>query len=130
VMARRSFDEIVKEEESIQSASLDMEGGQMPTCLALFDRFLLCYSIPSQFKAMYRQGQIADCNDKFQDFKYCMSIRSSASSTELKREAWVKRRAEWWASRRLAPSCEDVFDGVKQYPADTKDKLDFLRKKD
>ena len=29
---------------------------------------------------------------------------------EERREAWIRRRAEWWAHRRLGKSSEDVWD--------------------
>jgi hypothetical protein len=29
---------------------------------------------------------------------------------EEKREAWIRRRAEWWAHRRLTRSSEDVWE--------------------
>ena len=29
---------------------------------------------------------------------------------EEQREAWIRRRAEWWAHRRLEKSSEDVWD--------------------
>lgn len=33
-----------------------------------------------------------------------------AMNPENKREAWIRRRAEWWATRRLSKSSEDVWD--------------------
>jgi hypothetical protein len=39
----RRFDELVKEEEAIHTASLPFSGG-VPSCLTLFDRLLACYS--------------------------------------------------------------------------------------
>lgn len=29
---------------------------------------------------------------------------------EEQREAWIRRRAEWWAHRRIEQSSEDVWD--------------------
>ena len=29
---------------------------------------------------------------------------------EERRDAWIRRRAEWWARRRLEKSSEDVWD--------------------
>lgn len=39
---RRTFERLVEEELPIQRHSVAMEGG-MPSCLTLFDNFLLCY---------------------------------------------------------------------------------------
>ncbi len=42
IRTKPTFDQLVQEEVPIQSASVAMEGG-MPSCLTLFDNFLLCY---------------------------------------------------------------------------------------
>jgi hypothetical protein len=31
-------------------------------------------------------------------------------SEEKKEEVWIRRRAEWWAERRLGKSSEDVWE--------------------
>jgi predicted GH43/DUF377 family glycosyl hydrolase len=56
---------------------------------------------------VYRYGTSRDCTYKFEDFKYCMSLKSS--SEEEKRALWIRRKAEWWASRRVGGSSEDVW---------------------
>jgi len=33
---------------------------------------------------------------------------------EERREAWIFRRAEWWANRRVGKSSEDVWD-IREY---------------
>ncbi|TNY22571.1 hypothetical protein DMC30DRAFT_348813 [Rhodotorula diobovata] len=80
----------------------------MPSCLTLFDNFLLCYSLASQIKSVYRHGAPRECTPKFEDFKFCMSIKNL--SDEQRDEVWVRRRAEWWARRRLGKSSEDVWE--------------------
>jgi hypothetical protein len=109
-----------------------MEGG-MPKCLTLFDNFLLCYcpshpfqsrfhllrlltlsretALASQVKSVYRHGAPRDCTPKFEDFKFCMSVKGL--SEEKKEEVWIRRRAEWWAERRLGKSSEDVWEARK-----------------
>lgn len=62
----------------------------------------------SQAKAVYRFGEPRNCSRKLDDFKFCMTLKSQ--SQEDKDEAWVQRRAEWWARRRLEPSSEDVWE--------------------
>jgi hypothetical protein len=42
-MATQSLAELTREELPLQSASVDMEGGNMPSCMTLFDRYLACY---------------------------------------------------------------------------------------
>lgn len=55
---------------------------------------------------MYRYGQMAECSAKMEDFKFCMMSKSM--HPEERRDAWIRRRAEWWAQRRVTRSSEDV----------------------
>jgi hypothetical protein len=131
----RTFDELVKEEEAIQDASLDFSGG-VPTCLKIFDRYIKCYGktllvafllftkdathlfiycyflakgLASQTTSLYRQGRLKeDCQDIFHDWAFCLTLRGL--EPEEKRRQWIQRRAEWWARRRLGRSSEDVWD--------------------
>lgn len=50
-----------------------------------------------------------------EDFKFCMSLKSMEPNA--KRDAWIRRRAEWWANRRLGKSSENVWD-VRKYASD------------
>lgn len=89
------------------------------------DEFMMCYSmcqvpivmclgnanvlaLVPQLRSLYRYGEFPDCQWKWQDFKYCLSMKSEP--TEKRRELWIKRRAEWWANRRMTGSSEDVWD--------------------
>ncbi|THH30409.1 hypothetical protein EUX98_g3771 [Antrodiella citrinella] len=62
----------------------------------------------AQVKSLYRYGKMTECSQKVEDFKFCMS--NNWMHPEEKREAWLRRRAEWWANRRLGKSSEDVWD--------------------
>lgn len=62
----------------------------------------------SQMRSLYRYGEMASCSRKGEDVKFCMSLKGL--SAEEKRTEWLKRRAEWWAQRRLTKSSEDVWD--------------------
>ena len=64
--------------------------------------------IASQMKSLYRYGQMAECQNKLEDFKYCMSSKSM--HPQEKYEAWIRRRAEWWARRRMTKSSEEVWE--------------------
>jgi hypothetical protein len=64
--------------------------------------------IRSQVKAIYRYGGRPVRGPKLEDFKFCMSLKSM--HPEERREAWISRRAEWWANRRMAKSSEDIWD--------------------
>ena len=72
------------------------------------DEFLMCYALGPQLRNLYRHGTYRDCTYKWADFKYCLSLKSEEMDT--RRELWVKRRAEWWAKRRVGPSSEDVWN--------------------
>jgi len=72
------------------------------------DEFLMCYALMPQLRNVYRYGELRDCTYKFDDFKYCMSLKGE--DVEERRRLWVRRRAEWWAARRVGPSSEDVWE--------------------
>jgi hypothetical protein len=112
-----------QEEEYLRKVHPTAE--DIPGCMALFDDFLACNSAISfshapvtdhltmlvlgfQLKSLYRHGHMSVCGPKMEEFKYCMSIKSL--HPEEKRDAWIRRRAEWWARRRLLRSSEDVWD--------------------
>ena len=121
----------VVEEETARLKLLHPTPEDIPGCLKLFDDFLMCngartsakgwnelhwlmrfVALGSQLRSLYRYGGMASCSRKLEDFKFCMSLK--ALSAEDKREAWIRRRAEWWATRRLSKSSEDVWD-VRKY---------------
>jgi hypothetical protein len=62
----------------------------------------------SQLKSLYRYGEMSKCGTKMEDFKFCMSHK--ALHPEEKRDLWIRRRAEWWAKRRITESSEDVWE--------------------
>ncbi|KAF5370692.1 hypothetical protein D9758_002006 [Tetrapyrgos nigripes] len=62
----------------------------------------------SQVKSYYRYGQGTVCGAKLQDWKFCLGLKFL--EPEEQREAWIRRRAEWWARRRLGKSSEDVWE--------------------
>ena len=85
-------------------------------CNGVFSQFRLCTlskwvlsaAVRSQVKAVYRYGGRPRCSQKMDDFKFCLTLK--ALHPEEQREAWIRRRAEWWANRRLTKSTEDVWD--------------------
>ncbi|KAI0063558.1 hypothetical protein BV25DRAFT_1824103 [Artomyces pyxidatus] len=80
----------------------------VPGCMTLFDEFLSCNMVGKQFRSLYRYGEMAHCTPKFNEFKFCMSIKSL--HPEQRRDVWIRHRAEWWARRRLGTSSESVWD--------------------
>ncbi len=122
------YDEAVKQEVQRLSAELP-KPEDIPQCMQLLDNFFKCYgthllseptptkidsaivcilALGAQMKSLYRFGRTSECSHKFQDFKFCLSNKNL--SEEEKRTAWIQRRGEWWASRRVERSSEDVWE--------------------
>ncbi|TFK44785.1 hypothetical protein BDQ12DRAFT_621174 [Crucibulum laeve] len=85
----------------------------IPSCLSLFDDYLSCNVIRNQIKSLYRYGERRECAQKVEDFKFC--LLHTSMHPEEKRDAWIRRRAEWWANRRLGKSSEGVWD-IREEP--------------
>jgi len=102
----------VLEEEKVRLRKLHPTPEDIPTYLKVLEDFLNCNIVGSQFRSLYREGQVAACNPKLEEAKFCFSLRS-LSPTE-RRDAWINRRAEWWARRRLSGSSEDVWELRKE----------------
>ena len=74
---------------------------------------LIFIAASSQIRSLYRYGHMAECTPAWSDFKFCLSLR--ALSAEERRVAWIRHRAEWWATRRtMMGSSEDVWE-VRKY---------------
>ncbi|KAF8483180.1 hypothetical protein JB92DRAFT_2763111 [Gautieria morchelliformis] len=101
------FETTFKQEVAYLSA-VHPKPEDIPSCLSLLDDFFRCNVLGSQLRTIYRYGHAAQCRPKFDDFKFCMSLKTL--SAEEKRLEWIRRRAEWWAERRLTRSSEDVWD--------------------
>ncbi|KAI0072721.1 hypothetical protein K474DRAFT_1667498 [Panus rudis PR-1116 ss-1] len=119
-MSASKFDEVVKQEEEYLR-KIYPTPDDIPGCMTLFDNFISCNIISTQVKSLYRYGHMSECAQKSEDFKFCMSNKSL--HPEEKRDAWIRRRAEWWAKRRLTKSSEDVWDmrtePLQNYPPPT-----------
>ncbi|WVW79532.1 hypothetical protein I302_101501 [Kwoniella bestiolae CBS 10118] len=107
------FESVLQDEEKYQEVQYPTTE-QVPTCMTLLDEFLMCYALAPQLRSMYRYGEFRDCTWKWEDFKYCLSLKSE--DEEVRRKLWIKRRAEWWAKRRVGGSSEDVWDVRSEPP--------------
>lgn len=123
----KSFDELVEDEVATVRAGLLIEAHPhllrpssyppfdpsdphppTPTCLALFERFLSCYSLGSQAKALYRHGSRVACEPKKEDWKFCVATKGLGE--EKRREVWIRRKAERSVEdRKREGSSEDVW---------------------
>lgn len=122
------FNAVVSHEEA-RLGSLHPTPEEIPSCLSAFDDFLSCNSKPyessllrpfpefdaveilvlgTQLKSIYRFGEMARCSAKWNEFKFCMSIKNL--HPEQRRDAWIRHRAEWWARQRLGLSSENVWE--------------------
>ncbi|KIK27076.1 hypothetical protein PISMIDRAFT_675389, partial [Pisolithus microcarpus 441] len=77
----------------------------IPGCVSLLDGFFMCHVLNAQFKSLYRYGRMSECGDKLEAFKFCLSLKSM--HPEQKRDAWIRRRAEGLAAKRLGKSSEN-----------------------
>ena len=77
-------------------------------------RYHLRSVVGKQLTSLYRYGHMSVCGPKLEEFKFCMSLKGL--HPEERRDAWIRRRAEWWARRRLEKSSEDVWD-IRTYVA-------------
>ncbi|PWN49096.1 hypothetical protein IE53DRAFT_370055 [Violaceomyces palustris] len=101
------FQRVLQEEIDFHMASTPID--DMPSCTNLFDKWASCFAIGPQLKAIYRYGGVQDCKDKLDDFKFCLTMKSMTK--EQKYQAWITRRAEITASKRLGPqSSENVWE--------------------
>ncbi|KAG6877470.1 hypothetical protein C0993_007087 [Termitomyces sp. T159_Od127] len=107
VMSKLDFQTAVRQEEANLRA-LYPTAEDIPGCISLFDTYLSCSVIRNQIKSIYRYGERPVCGPKFEDFKFCFSLKSL--DPEERRDLWISRRAEWWAHRRLTKSSEDIWD--------------------
>jgi hypothetical protein len=81
----------------------------IPTCTNLLDTVFACHAVRNSIKSLYRYGERRPCGEKVEDFKFCMSTKWMED--EERYEAWIQRRAMWWAKRRVQePSTEDVWE--------------------
>ncbi|KAH7907454.1 hypothetical protein BJ138DRAFT_1014460 [Hygrophoropsis aurantiaca] len=106
-MSSAEFQAAVRQEEDYLR-KVHPTADDIPGCMSLFDDYLLCNVLGAQVKSLYRHGRMSECRDKMDDFKFCMSLK--AMHPEQKRDAWIRRRAEWWAARRVGRSSENVWD--------------------
>ncbi|PPQ79944.1 hypothetical protein CVT25_003016 [Psilocybe cyanescens] len=111
-MSKPDFKTVVKQEED-RLRLLHPTPADVPGCVSVFDDYLGCSG--TKILCIYGVSRVqsqSSCEQKFQEFKFCLSLKTM--HPEEQREAWIRRRAEWWANRRLTKSSEDVWDMREQ----------------
>ncbi|KAJ6593990.1 hypothetical protein B0H19DRAFT_1093208 [Mycena capillaripes] len=80
----------------------------IPSCTNHLDTYVACNTIRNLVRSMYRYGYLReDCSEKWAEYKFCMSLKWMG--LDERRDAWIRRKAIWWAKRRLGKSSEDVW---------------------
>ncbi|KAF9512179.1 hypothetical protein BS47DRAFT_1345804 [Hydnum rufescens UP504] len=106
-MSTRNF-EVAVQQERARLEKLHPTVDDIPGCMTLLDTFLRCTVPGSQVRSLYRFGEMNQCMEKWEDVKFCLSLKQL--SLDERRSAWLLRRAEWWATRRVGRSSEDIWD--------------------
>ncbi|PWZ00091.1 hypothetical protein BCV70DRAFT_217114 [Testicularia cyperi] len=113
------YEAYVAEEVTYHKASIPLS--EMPSCTDMFDKWAQCFALGPQLRSVYRYGGFQDCKEKMDDFKFCLTMKSM--SPEEKYDAWIHRKAERTASKRLSQeSSENVWDIRRDPNAATKSK--------
>ncbi|CDR88361.1 uncharacterized protein SPSC_04188 [Sporisorium scitamineum] len=101
------YEKYVAEDVAYHKASTPIS--EMPSCTNMFDKWAQCFALGPQLKAVYRYGGMQDCKGKLDDFKYCLTMKGMTQ--EEKYEAWIQRKAEKTAEKRLGrESAENVWE--------------------
>ncbi|KAF7306129.1 hypothetical protein HMN09_00768200 [Mycena chlorophos] len=80
----------------------------IPSCTNALDTYFACNTMRNLVKSMYRYGTLReDCSEKWAEYKFCLSLKWMEH--DERRDAWIRRKAIWWAKRRLGKSSEDVW---------------------
>ncbi|KAF4620284.1 hypothetical protein D9613_000751 [Agrocybe pediades] len=111
-MSKLDFATALAQEEA-RLRKLHPTPADIPGCVSVFDDYIGCSAMRNQIKSIYRFGERTNCDRKFQEFKFCLSLK--VMHPEEQREVWIRRRAEWWANKRLSKSSEDVWD-IREEP--------------
>ncbi|KAJ7251521.1 hypothetical protein B0H12DRAFT_1119363 [Mycena haematopus] len=103
----------------------------IPSCTNHLDTYFACNAIRNLVKSMYRYGRLReDCSEKWAEYKFCMSLKWTG--TDERRDVWIRRKAIWWAKRRLGKSSEDVWqvrdEPLQNYPKPL-DQAQYLRER-
>ncbi|KAJ6625554.1 hypothetical protein B0H10DRAFT_2001868 [Mycena sp. CBHHK59/15] len=103
----------------------------IPSCTNHLDSYFACNAIRNLVRSMYRYGYAReDCSEKWQEYKFCLSLKWM--EVDERRDAWIRRKAIWWAKRRLGKSSEDVWQVREQplqsYPKPV-DPMEYLRER-
>ncbi|KAJ7287439.1 hypothetical protein C8J57DRAFT_1283916 [Mycena rebaudengoi] len=104
---KTDFKTAVKQEEAYLRILYPTQN-DIPTCTNHLDTYFACNALRNLVKSMYRHGHLReDCSEKWAEFKFCLS--SKWTDVEQRRDLWIRRKAIWWAKRRLGKSSEDVW---------------------
>lgn len=78
------------------------------SCRQAFDQAYACQSMGGQLRAVYREGGIRSCSHLWDDFWFCMRVKSYSGPVkdEMVREHYRKKEMDKYAGK---PNSEDVW---------------------
>jgi hypothetical protein len=77
------------------------------SCTQAFNELYSCYSIGGQFRNVYRYGEMNNCLNQRQKFKFCMFTKlSSKQQQEIKIAGFYKQQL---AQKKMNGSSEDIW---------------------
>lgn len=78
------------------------------SCRQAFDLAYACQSMGGQFRAVYREGSVRSCSHLWDDFWFCMRVKSYSGPVkeEMVREHYRKKELEKYGGK---PNSEDVW---------------------
>lgn len=78
------------------------------SCRDAFDRAFYCNSLGGQFTNVYRYGGTRDCKPNWNEFWFCMKLKSQdEDSRRRKIRAWYIEKE---AKVKMGPNSEDIWD--------------------
>lgn len=78
------------------------------SCRQAFDLAYACQSVGGQLRSVYREGRIRSCSHLWDDFWFCMRMKSYSGPVkeEMVREHYRKKELDKYAGK---PNSEDVW---------------------
>ena len=80
------------------------------SCRQAFDQAWACNGFGGQWNAVYRYGHMRSCSEQWDDFWFCMRMRSKTGKSKEDMIRARYREKEWKKYGPGMPSSEDVWE--------------------
>lgn len=80
------------------------------SCRTAFDQAWACNGFGGQWNAVYRYGHMRSCSEQWDDFWFCMRMRSKTGKVKEDMIRARYREKEWKKYGPGKPSSEDVWE--------------------